>query len=94
MEYVGIALRRRPRRCYPLRALGAGTFAGDPQRRPRKWHGSESSGTGCALSGGEGRVKSYPVKVMDGKVCVDFVSGKLREPEAGAAMAGGSTELD
>ena len=30
MEYAGIALRRRPRRCYPLRALGAGTFAGDP----------------------------------------------------------------
>src|SRR3990170_1133743 len=28
-EYEGIALRRRRRRCYPLRALGAGTFAGD-----------------------------------------------------------------
>jgi len=27
---------------------------------------------GCALSGGEGQVKVYPVKVEDGKVWVDF----------------------
>jgi nitrite reductase (NADH) small subunit len=28
--------------------------------------------TGCALAGGEGRVKTYPVRVADGKVFVSF----------------------
>ena len=28
--------------------------------------------TGCALSGGEGKVKTYPVRVADGKVYVAF----------------------
>ena len=40
MGYRRIALRRRTRRCYPLRALGAGTLAGD-LGRPRE----EASGT-------------------------------------------------
>ena len=32
---------------------------------------------GCAMSGGEGRVKVYPVKVAEGKVWIDFERGKL-----------------
>ncbi len=28
--------------------------------------------TGCALSGGEGQVKTYPVRVLNGKVCIGF----------------------
>lgn len=35
--------------------------------------------TGCALSGGKGRVKTYPVKIMDGCVYVAFEEGKLNE---------------
>ena len=34
---------------------------------------------GCALSGGKGQVKSYPVKVLRGKVCVAFEEGALSE---------------
>ena len=34
---------------------------------------------GCALSGGKGRVKSYPVKIVNGKVCVAFGEGKFSE---------------
>ena len=34
---------------------------------------------GCALSGGKGRVKIYPVKVLRGKVCVAFEKGALSE---------------
>ena len=34
---------------------------------------------GCALSGGKGRVRVYPVKVLDGKVCVAFEKGALSE---------------
>ena len=36
--------------------------------------------SGCALSGGEGRVKSYPVKVADGKIRIAFESGAFCEP--------------
>ena len=32
--------------------------------------------TGCALSGGTGNVKSYPVSVIDGKICVGFENPK------------------
>ncbi len=35
--------------------------------------------TGCALSGGQGQVRSYPVKVLQGKICIAFEEGKLRE---------------
>ena len=31
--------------------------------------------SGCAMSGGEGCVKTYPVKVVDGSVCVAFEEG-------------------
>lgn len=30
--------------------------------------------TGCALSGGSGKVSTYPVKVIDGKICIGFES--------------------
>lgn len=36
-------------------------------------------GNGCAISGGEGQVKSYPVQVLEGKVCVAFEEGMLKE---------------
>ena len=29
-------------------------------------------GSGCALSGGEGRVRTYPVRIADDKIYVDF----------------------
>lgn len=32
---------------------------------------------GCALSGGTGQIKTFPVKVMDGKIYVAFEEGKL-----------------
>jgi nitrite reductase (NADH) small subunit len=34
---------------------------------------------GCAAAGGQGRVKTYPVKVLDGKVCVAFEQGQFHE---------------
>ncbi len=37
--------------------------------------------SGCALSGGTGHVKSYPVKVVDGKICVAFDEGVLNPIE-------------
>ncbi|MBI1870324.1 MAG: nitrite reductase small subunit NirD [Chlamydiae bacterium] len=33
--------------------------------------------TGCALNGGQGQVKTYPVKVVEGDVYVAFGEGKL-----------------
>ena len=43
--------------------------------------------SGCALSGGTGQVKKYPVKVIEGKVCVAFDEGsrdkKMFEREIG-----------
>lgn len=35
--------------------------------------------SGCALSGGTGKVKSYPVRVLDGRVCIAFEDGKIKE---------------
>lgn len=35
---------------------------------------------GCALSGGQGQVKTYPVKVVDNKVYIAFEEGKLQTP--------------
>ncbi len=43
--------------------------------------------TGCALSGGQGRVKKYPVKVVDGKIYVNFASGALHEGAEAAAVS-------
>ena len=36
---------------------------------------------GCALSGGTGQVKKYPVKVIGKKICVGFEEGKFCEME-------------
>ena len=35
--------------------------------------------TGCALSGGKGQVKTYPVKVINGHIYIAFEEGKFRE---------------
>ena len=34
---------------------------------------------GCALSGGKGRVKTYPVKVMNDQLCIAFEEGQFHE---------------
>ncbi len=35
--------------------------------------------TGCALTGGKGNVKVYPVKVVGEKVCIALEEGKISE---------------
>ena len=42
---------------------------------------------GCALSGGNGQVKTYPVKILSGKVCIAFEEGKLCERQTAVAEA-------
>ena len=42
--------------------------------------------SGCALSGGQGQVKVYPVKVLHGKICIAFEEGKLREMDTAVAV--------
>ena len=37
--------------------------------------------TGCALSGGKGKVKAYPVKVIQNRVYIAFEEGKLDESD-------------
>ena len=34
---------------------------------------------GCALSGGKGQVKSYPVKMIDQQILIAFEEGQLQE---------------
>ena len=36
---------------------------------------------GCALSGGAGQIKIFPVKVMDGQIYVAFEEGKLESAQ-------------
>ena len=36
---------------------------------------------GCALNGGQGQVKTYPVKVIQGKVCIAFEESKYHSVE-------------
>jgi len=43
--------------------------------------------TGCALSGGKGQVKTYPVKILDQKVCIAFEEGSLKEAGEDQGMA-------
>ena len=51
--------------------------------------------SGCAVSGGVGQIIKYPVKVIDGKVCIAFEEGKLGQPqESQPAAAGGNVEID
>ena len=49
---------------------------------------------GCALSGGEGRVKTYPVQVKGNKVCVAFDEGKLSATNEKTADVSSSVEID
>ena len=35
--------------------------------------------SGCALSGGKGQVKTYPVKILNQKVCIAFEEGAFSE---------------
>ncbi|MBI3313029.1 MAG: nitrite reductase small subunit NirD [Candidatus Omnitrophica bacterium] len=35
--------------------------------------------TGCALSGGKGQVKTYPVKIINGHLCIALEEGKLSD---------------
>ena len=34
---------------------------------------------GCALAGGKGQVKTYPVKLMNGRIYIAFEEGKFHE---------------
>ena len=34
---------------------------------------------GCALSGGKGQVKTYPVKILNQKICIAFEEGAVSE---------------
>ncbi len=36
-------------------------------------------GHGCSLSGGEGQVRTFPVKVVNGKIYIAFEEGKFEE---------------
>ena len=35
---------------------------------------------GCAMSGGTGQVKTFPVKVISENICIAFEEGKFQEP--------------
>ena len=37
---------------------------------------------GCALSGGKGQVKVYPVKILKDKVCIQFENGMIHDADA------------
>ena len=51
---------------------------------------------GCALSGGKGRVKIYPVKILRGKICVAFEEGKFCEmdPQSTDPLVTQAKEMD
>ncbi len=49
---------------------------------------------GCALSGGEGQVKVYPVKAANGKIYVDFNAAKLCAPAGGSPAVPTAKEYD
>lgn len=52
--------------------------------------------SGCALSGGKGQIKVYPVKVEDGKIWIDFQHGKLSDlaEQLACEITAGAVELD
>ncbi len=50
--------------------------------------------TGCALSGGEGQVKVYPVKVIQEKICVDFKNSKLCTPSTAPSAIPSAKETE
>jgi nitrite reductase (NADH) small subunit len=49
--------------------------------------------TGCALSGGVGQVKVYPVKVKDDQIFIAFEDGELREPQGEAAAVSAESDV-
>ena len=49
-------------------------------------------GSGCALSGGNGQLKTFPVKVINQKVYIAFEEGKLAE--VSECMAGQENAKD
>ncbi len=49
---------------------------------------------GCALSGGEGQVKVYPVKITEGKICINFSAAKLRAPSTNPSDIPSAKETD
>ena len=51
--------------------------------------------SGCAISGGTGQVKKYPVRVIGGKVCIAFEEGKMGQVQENQAVGDtGSVEID
>ncbi len=51
--------------------------------------------SGCALSGGQGQVKSYPVQFVDGRVYIAFNEGSLKiSQEAMALVDTPAIEMD
>ena len=49
---------------------------------------------GCALSGGEGQVKVYPVKVVKEKIYINFSASKLCAPSATSPVIPSAKEFD
>ncbi len=50
--------------------------------------------SGCALSGGQGQVKKYPVKIIQGKICISFKEGQLSEVNEEPVTTSGAVEID
>lgn len=50
--------------------------------------------SGCALSGGEGKVKKYPVKVIGEKICVGFEAGEFCDQQETEPASIQSVEID
>lgn len=48
---------------------------------------------GCALTGGQGQVKTYPVKMLQGKVCIAFHEGRFHVLENQAPSAADSENM-
>ena len=49
---------------------------------------------GCALGGGQGRVKIYPTKTVGDKVCIAFHEGRFSSPENSPEDETVSNEMD
>jgi nitrite reductase (NADH) small subunit len=53
-----------------------------------------SLGTGCAISGGTGHVKVYPVKVIQNKIYIAFEEGAFCEPESALSVESGADNVN
>ncbi len=49
---------------------------------------------GCALSGGTGQVKKYPVKLVGEKIYINFQSGKFEKADAAEKTVTEAAEMD